>query len=620
MDTDEAWEQFCKDSARIEKASISEKLDTMLAALNEIRIDASRTAQVVPSILGDDAAVDAANAGAADAGGAPGMDPMGGAPMGPDAGGMPPEGLPGGESDGTGMDLAGDAMADKEELPPDMPPAEGAPGPEAGMPEMPPEAGAPAGDSAAPVQGADGLDEGYGEDDDDEWTEDDDAAFNELMASLGLGGPQNAAPEAGPAGMGEVEGVEGPEADIGGGDITTVFNNSLKDALASAVDRGDSASIASLGKLGDKIKSLLTEFDALANGGAGGEGPVPAEPPVDAVPDLGDEGEPAPEAGPAEGSDEPPAEESPEKEPSEEKVDDGDDDIKKSAECGDTVGIEKDAGAIGAGSEGASNALFGEGASKIDADDGLLKDPEDTLSKSVPSISDIMKGKGDLGLLLKSLDPYDGHEAIAKQYNDRAAKAVDEDAIMHPEGEVDCDIAKSTMVPDNSWLARSIRDFDFGGSSEKGSVPADEVTPAKEIGTGQKGHQDPTSIATAQPIKEVTGEEPSDEGSAKQVEMPSAQMERGEGAGQRSSVTVPVAKTAQDNGKHIMTFKEMSAIAKSGRPGVLCSVNGDISTPEYGAKSIAKSQDHTFKIGKDPMDMLLADIERYNVFKAKDDF
>lgn len=615
MDTDEAWEQFCKDSARIEKTSISEKLDTMLAALNEIRTDASRTAQVVPSILGDNAAVETANAGAMDAG-MPGMDPMGGSPAGPDAGGMPPEGPPGGESDGTGMEMAGDAMADKEELPPDMPPAGGAPGPEAGMPEMPPEAGAPAGDSAAPVQGADGLDEGY-DDGDDEWTEDDDAAFNELMASLGLGGPQSAAPEAGPAGPGAPEGVEGPEEIVGGDDITTVFNDRLKDALASAVDRGDSASIASLGKLGDRIKSLLTEFDALASGGAGGEGPVPAEPPVEAVPEIdgegAPEGEPAPEAEP---SGEPPAE-GPEKEPSEEKADDEEDDIKKSC---DTESIEKEAGAMGAGSEGASNALFGEGAQKIDSADGMLKDPEDTLSKSVPSFSDIMKGKADPDLLLKSLDPYDGHEAIAKQYNDRAAKAVDEDAIMHPEGEVDCDIAKSAMVPDNSWLARSIMDFDFNSTSEKGPVPADEVTSAQDIGTGQKGHQDPTSIATAKPIKEVTGEEPSDEGEKKQVDMPSAQMERGEGAGQRSSVTVPVAKSAQDNGKHIMTFKEMSAIAKSGRPGVLCSVNGDITTPEYGSGSIAKSQNHTFRIGKDPMDMLLADMERYNVFKARDDF
>lgn len=654
MDTDEAWEQFCKDSARVEKASLSEKLDTMLAALNEIRIDAARTAQIVPSIMGDNAAVDTANA-AAPMGEepSPGVPPAegGGLPPADGAeGGAPPmDGMPGAGSDGTGMDdMAGDAMAGKEELPPEMPP-EMPPGGEGAGP-MPADAGAgpvppAAEDAAAPVQGVDGAAEEPSPegDGDDEWTDEDDAAFNELMASLGLGGAGGASsgegtpaatPEEGaPEGEAPIEGAPElgaesvPEPAVGE-DFTTDFNNRLKDALASAVDRGDSTAIASLGKLGDKIKALLSEFDAMANGGS--------EPAPEAVPEAdeaitdADAAEPAPaaeiditaeEAPEGESKDESEDKSEEKDDKSEEKADDEKDDIKKSAECGDTESIEKEAGAMGAGSEGASNALFSEGAAKQDSDDGLLKDPTDTLVKSVPSFSSMMKGMMDSALLYDSLDPIDGHTAIAKQYNDRAAKAVDEEEIMHPEGEVDTDFAKSeSMVPDNSWLARSILEMDLTGGSKEGKTPIDDVKTAESIPSGQKGHQDPTSIATAEPIKEVTGDEKSDVGEAKQVEIPSASMERGEGAGKRTSVTMPVVKTAEENGKHIMSFREMMAFAKSGRPGTMCAVNGDITTPTYGTSSVAKSSEHTFKFGQDPMGMLLADCDRYNVFKAKDSF
>ena len=117
-DVEEAWNQFRKSSESIAKASVNEKLDTLAAQLNEVQTDTKRLAQIVPKIMGDENAIDEANAGAVDPtammGG--GMPPMGGGeeggmpPMGGDEGmmpegeeGMPPEGALGAEEGGEGM-------------------------------------------------------------------------------------------------------------------------------------------------------------------------------------------------------------------------------------------------------------------------------------------------------------------------------------------------------------------------------------------------------------------------------------------------------------------------------------------------------------------------------------
>lgn len=59
MDTEKAWDLF-KSQNSIQKASISEKLDTISAQLNEIKTDSSRTASIVPKIMGDDNALNSA--------------------------------------------------------------------------------------------------------------------------------------------------------------------------------------------------------------------------------------------------------------------------------------------------------------------------------------------------------------------------------------------------------------------------------------------------------------------------------------------------------------------------------------------------------------------------------
>ena len=57
MDLDAAWEDFRKDTP-IQKTSVAEKLDVIAAQLNEIQTDTKRTAEIVPKIMGDEAALD----------------------------------------------------------------------------------------------------------------------------------------------------------------------------------------------------------------------------------------------------------------------------------------------------------------------------------------------------------------------------------------------------------------------------------------------------------------------------------------------------------------------------------------------------------------------------------
>lgn len=150
MDHDVAWDEYRKQSAeRVQKTSVAGKLDTIAAQLNEIQTDTERIAEVVPRILGDENAVEEANAGA--------EPPM-------EGGGL--EGLLGGdgmtpEADPMQEDAAD--MGDEGGAPPmgDVPPEAGAPEGEPGvpmdqpMPEgTPPEPGTPM-DEVPPMEGGD---------------------------------------------------------------------------------------------------------------------------------------------------------------------------------------------------------------------------------------------------------------------------------------------------------------------------------------------------------------------------------------------------------------------------------------------------------------------------------
>ena len=222
---DEAWNQFKKSSESIAKASVNEKLDTLAAQLNEVQTDTKRLAQIVPKIMGDESAIDQANAGA--------MDPM--AMMG---GEMPP--MDGGEEGGA------PPMGGDEEMMPEgeegMPPEDelGAEGEEG----LPPAEDTIGGEGDV---GADVNDEGGGDVFSDEEDED--------------------VPEAG-EGLGETPGEF--DNDLKGeGDNDAV--DVLKDALQEALDNDQMGLVS---KIADAIAKLQGSSNGSDNILSGGEEPI----------------------------------------------------------------------------------------------------------------------------------------------------------------------------------------------------------------------------------------------------------------------------------------------------------------------------------------------------------
>ena len=61
MDVEQAWNSFKKTGESIQKTSLKGQLDTIAAQLNEIQQNTKRTAELVPKIMGDDAAINSAN-------------------------------------------------------------------------------------------------------------------------------------------------------------------------------------------------------------------------------------------------------------------------------------------------------------------------------------------------------------------------------------------------------------------------------------------------------------------------------------------------------------------------------------------------------------------------------
>lgn len=151
--SDKAWEMFVANSKTesVAKASLADKLDILASQLNEVVTNTRNVAKLAPELMGDQSAIDAANA----------MAPPG--DMGMDAGEEGMGGLPdpeefademtsqlGGEGDMTNPDeeMIDEQGAPVEDVPPEMPLAEeGAapPMPEAPMPDetMPPMPEAP---------------------------------------------------------------------------------------------------------------------------------------------------------------------------------------------------------------------------------------------------------------------------------------------------------------------------------------------------------------------------------------------------------------------------------------------------------------------------------------------
>ena len=161
MNTEEAWDKYSTSS--IQKTSVKGMLDTMAAQINEIQQSTARTAELVPKILGDDAATQAAM----EQGPQMGMPGMGGM-------GMPD--MTGGEG----------PMATDEEIPEEGMPAEGMPGAEGEVPEEDmsgeemPEEGIPEGDALGEDEDMLEEDEGLLDEDEDVLGEDEDMLENDL--------------------------------------------------------------------------------------------------------------------------------------------------------------------------------------------------------------------------------------------------------------------------------------------------------------------------------------------------------------------------------------------------------------------------------------------------------
>lgn len=600
MDTDEAWDKFCKNSTRIQKTSLSEKLDAMMAAINEISTNSARAAQAVPEMMGDEGALGTANDAAQAQSIAPGIPPEMGGSENMETDAMAQNMNPEDQIPGAGADAGLPPEGGAPEMPvgEDVPPMDG---------DIPPE--------AEPAPEAPGMTGPEGGEDDEMSDEEIDA----LLDSLGMGSGAAPAEDV----PGEAPVPTAPEA-IGSGDLQTAANNliaALKQAAHKAVDENNASYVVELSQVEQKLSELLggmvnlTEPDTTA-------GPVEEAEPLPEAEDSGegemppvDEGAPGPvdEAGsapvdmesnaPPEAEGESSEEKAPEKDSEsddkksedsdkkEEKKDDSDDkkdddDVKKSADpedIGDPIADSVNASMSG---------------------DSVVK-----AQTAGPSMKDMMSGKVDMLRLFKSLD--EGY--------------VDGCGITPIEGEID-----NNYVDENNALlksddrivtARSIFDVKtHSGEKDPDSiVTADD---AKSI-SGDSGEQDPDSINTAKPAKKITGEEDDHEGEKKQVTLERVEMEPGESSDMTIEMPARATmKSCESQGKDIMSLRDMMAIIKSesGKPSAMSTVNGDIVTPEFG---IAKSQGKPavrMGHGVDPWEVIQNDLQEYNVYKSRSTF
>ena len=475
MDTEEAWNNFRAQSVQIQKASVTEKLDTIAAAINEIQADTSRTAEVVPQIMGDNSAIDAANAAAGPEmpGGPDMMGGMGGEDMNIDEEQMPPE--------------EGGA-----EMAPDMGGDMGGEAPVPGAEDM----GAPDMGGEAPMPPEEGGGEYEGEASSDYMSDDDiDALLESIYGPAGEGEPTEDIPQ---------EGVERPMIPASGGaGLAEATNNllaALKQAAHEAVDQNDIDRVVELSHIEQQIMQTLggevgavepTLGEAPPMGADVPEEQTPMDLPFDpeAAPEVSEEGAVEEEIMPEE-TEEAPVEDKEEPKEDDEKEDKEDDSesTKKSATCDDAgnspESFEKDG-------EGAGGDMGGDGLAE-----GTMGEEIAPVEKSVnippsPSFKDMMAGKIDIGKFMK---------ADSEGYIDEAQIFADP-AVDSMEGGVDgkCSFMKAD---DRIASARSIFDMPMSRSGHKDPASIATAGEAQEA-LNHTGEQDPDSISTAEKIIDV---------------------------------------------------------------------------------------------------------------------
>jgi hypothetical protein len=92
--------------------------------------------------------------------------------------------------------------------------------------------------------------------------------------------------------------------------------------------------------------------------------------------------------------------------------------------------------------------------------------------------------------------------------------------------------------------------------------------------------------------------------------------------GFKEETYTPIFKSADEDvgGKHIMTFEELSAFQKSGRPGAAVSVNGDLVRPDPTTLMKSSSSSVSFKDLMDASDrheIMQKEWDEYNLFKSR---
>jgi len=659
MNDDEKWDEFKRNSARIQKASVSEKLDAIAASLNAMHADTSQIPNLSSKIMGDEGAIETANSTAM---GSPTPD----AP--PDMGGLGDESMntedmnmPPAPEDGTGAA-------------PEAPPVGGAP-PSAPAPDAP-----PVGGDMGDMPGAPGAPESEG--DDDLSDEDIEALLDEIYGAMDGSKSDEAPPE--PA-IGNAD----PEVPAtGGAGLADAANNllaALRQAAHEAVDADDTGKVMELIQLEQQLQQTLggitdlTEPDTtigpegdadLSDAGAMPEDEGAGMAGADALDgfapdlspdDLGEasdiadgadlppeegESEPAPDADSgidtslsnlssdsksekgdsAEGdSKEKSAGDSKDdsKDDDKESKDDDDDkkDVKKSADCDEDE----------------------------DCDEPESEDIDEIIKKSMipptPSFKDMMEGKFDMKYFMKG--DREGYVDGDLIFKDPMVDKVDmegmpdgcgrylaksDDRIATARGIFDREMMTGYTDPDSIAQPRGAEEAlsHTGSTNPEGVSQADRIMDIRKSsdddiassGTAQEalshtGTTDPESVAQAEPAINIDGGDESEgETVQKSEENIAPAMVEPPKADENSNIA---------KGRHIMTLKEMmNGIATSqSRPFAKSSVSGEISRPELtAATEFQKSQNPPVRMGHgvDPMDVIKNDLNEYNLYKARTKF
>ncbi len=681
MNDDEKWDEFKRNSARIQKASVSEKLDAIAAAINAMHADTSQIPNLSSKIMGDEGAIDTANSMA--------MDPS--APDAPpDAGGLGDESM--NKEDMNAPPVPDDAAGAAPEAPPvgDVPP--GAPAPDA------PPIGGDAGAGGVPPGLPGGASGEGGEEDDDLSDEDIEALLDEIYGSMGGTGSDEAPPE--PA-----VGDTSPEVPVSGGaGLADAANNllaALKQAAHEAVDSNDTGKIMELVQLEQQLQQTLggvtnlTEADSTVGpvdsegdaglgdagilpeddgAGAEGIGALGSEPgaPIDdleGASDIGDIGLPpegdepeaelAPDANAGEDTslsnltrdgkdsadDNSPDDDSEAKPKDESKEDESDDSSDKSDDnkkSDDDKDDKKDV---------KKSADCDEDEEECDEDhpselEDFLEDVKKSAIPPTPSFRDMMAGKFDMKYFMKG--DREGYIDGDQIFKDPMVDKVDMEGVTDGCGRY---LAKSD---DRIATARSIFDRELmtgytdpdsiaqprgaeAALSQTGTTNPEGISQSEPImdirkssdddiassGTAQDalshtGTTDPESVAQAEPAVSMDG---GDESEGETVQ-------KSEDNIAPAMVEPPKPDENSSNiakGRHIMTLKEMmGSIANSqSRPFAKSSVSGDIARPELtAATEFQKSQNPPVRMGHgvDPMDVIRNDLTEYNLYKARTKF